>query len=264
MKIPFNARVSRLVEDLEEGNAKEFARKTGIPYATLHRNLTEKYDGEHLIKHSHKIISTYPQINREWLEWGRGEPYTSGRTTALRTAENTNGFLVGDIISEALSVCYTDDGEEIENVLVKKLPQFKEILNSSRYPSFQELELLCNLINLDANAIFLEQPRALFKDNRVEVDDELIKKLKRNEIALPPSPLGQSLPPNTPHIDTSLVADVIEVLEEFLKEEGKSLPPKAKAEVIGQLYELMLEKEEETTKPVRMLRLIKNAMAKAS
>lgn len=71
---------------------------------------------------------------------------------------------------------------------------------------------------------------------------------------------------STPNIDRAVLFDVVRILEETLEEAGGKLPPDAKAEVICQLYELVLESEAEfeTTKPVRMLRLIKGALAKAS
>ena len=58
-----------------------------------------------------------------------------------------------------------------------------------------------------------------------------------------------------------ILKDVIEVLEEFLIEEERELPPAAKAEVISELYELILEGEISATQPIRMFRVIRGALA---
>lgn len=63
------------------------------------------------------------------------------------------------------------------------------------------------------------------------------------------------------HINRDILYDVVETLEEFLQEWGRELPPRAKAEVIYQLYEMVLEDEDAAKKPARILRLIKGALA---
>ncbi len=72
---------------------------------------------------------------------------------------------------------------------------------------------------------------------------------------------NQTPAPATPHIDKGVLRDVIESLEGFLGEVDKDLSPEAKAEVICQLYELIVEEETAAKQPMQILRLIKGALA---
>lgn len=68
----------------------------------------------------------------------------------------------------------------------------------------------------------------------------------------------------TPHIDAVLLRQVIEILEEHLQTVKGRLSPAAKAEVISQLYELIVEQEEQAREPIQMMRLVMGALAKAA
>lgn len=74
---------------------------------------------------------------------------------------------------------------------------------------------------------------------------------------------GGSKPP-TPHIDTALLQQVIEMLEEHLQAVKGKLSPARKAVVVSQLYELVAEQEAEAREPIQMMRLVMGALAKAA
>lgn len=61
-------------------------------------------------------------------------------------------------------------------------------------------------------------------------------------------------------ISRDVLLDVVEILEESLIAAKKKLPPKSKAELIYQLYHLVLE-EEAKQQPIRMFKLIQGALA---
>lgn len=73
--------------------------------------------------------------------------------------------------------------------------------------------------------------------------------------------IAEALP--AAHLDGPLLIDVIVILEEFLSEQKKRLPPRAKAEIIVQLYELMKEKEEEGSQGLSKLKLLTPILSRA-
>lgn len=74
---------------------------------------------------------------------------------------------------------------------------------------------------------------------------------------------GPQKPP-TPHIDAALLQQVIEMLEEHLQAVKGKLFPAAKATVVSQLYELLVEQEAQAREPIQMMRLVMGALAKAA
>ena len=62
-------------------------------------------------------------------------------------------------------------------------------------------------------------------------------------------------------LDKAVLVDVVEILEESLESAKKRLPPQAKAELIYQLYQLVLEETDSKQQPIRMFRLIQGAIA---
>ena len=69
-----------------------------------------------------------------------------------------------------------------------------------------------------------------------------------------------SSPGSNAAIDRRVLLDVVETLEEILDSAKKSLPPKAKAELIYQLYQLVLEEEADNRKPLRIFKLVQGAL----
>lgn len=77
---------------------------------------------------------------------------------------------------------------------------------------------------------------------------------------------GESASPLTSAVgglNKGILKNVIEVLEEFLNEEDNELSPEAKAEVITELYDLILEDESSLKQPFRMFKVIRGALASA-
>lgn len=64
-------RINYLILALASDNARVFADKCGIHPASLSKLRNGKF---HLTKYSGRILSGYPQINRDWLLYGIGEP----------------------------------------------------------------------------------------------------------------------------------------------------------------------------------------------
>lgn len=67
-------------------------------------------------------------------------------------------------------------------------------------------------------------------------------------------------PSNTP-LDKGVLVDVVDILEQFLIDAKKTLPPQAKGELIYQLYQLVLEETDTKQQPIRIFRLIQGAVA---
>lgn len=70
--------------------------------------------------------------------------------------------------------------------------------------------------------------------------------------------------PPTPHIDVALLRQVIEMLEEHLQAVKAKMSPAAKATVVSQLYEMLVEQEAQAREPIQMMRLVMGALAKAA
>ena len=64
-------RIDFLIRTLESGVAIRFSEKTGIPTPRLSRMKSGEL---RLMRQVDKILSAYPQVNREWLETGVGYP----------------------------------------------------------------------------------------------------------------------------------------------------------------------------------------------
>lgn len=62
-------RLDYIIDNLEGGNAAEFARKTGIIKSTICRMRSGQL---RLASKINIICKTYPAINRHWLETGEG------------------------------------------------------------------------------------------------------------------------------------------------------------------------------------------------
>lgn len=69
--------------------------------------------------------------------------------------------------------------------------------------------------------------------------------------------------PPAVHLDSELMIDVVTTLEEFLGEQKKRLHPRAKAEIIVQLYELMKEREIGSMPPIARFKLVTPLLSKA-
>lgn len=68
--------------------------------------------------------------------------------------------------------------------------------------------------------------------------------------------------PSGPGLNKAVLLDVIEVLEDFLIGAKKRLPPVAKAEVIYQLYQMIIEEETDAKQqPLRIFKVIQGALA---
>ena len=75
---------------------------------------------------------------------------------------------------------------------------------------------------------------------------------------------GDQQKPPTPHIDAALLRQVIEMLEEHLQAVKGKMSPAAKATVVSQLYEMLVEQEAQAREPLQMMRLVMGALAKAA
>lgn len=71
---------------------------------------------------------------------------------------------------------------------------------------------------------------------------------------------AQGSPGSAKAIDRQVLLEVVEVMEESLRAAKKNLPPKAKAELVYQLYQLVIEDEADGPQTVRMFKLIQGAM----
>lgn len=67
--------------------------------------------------------------------------------------------------------------------------------------------------------------------------------------------------PSEKTLDKGVLTDVVEILEESLASAKKKLPHQAKAELIYQLYQLVLEETDAKQQPIRIFRLIQGAIA---
>lgn len=108
-----------------------------------------------------KILDACPRANKYWLYFEEGEPFPK--------VHNRTGKSVGDAIGELLDLEWSivkDDGSEPERLelagqLRKHLPQFSEVLKNQRFPTYEEIDLLYHLVNLDSNLLFCASPKNL-------------------------------------------------------------------------------------------------------
>ena len=73
--------------------------------------------------------------------------------------------------------------------------------------------------------------------------------------------LGEEIPVSG-RIDRRVLADSLAVVEEYLEEEGRALSSEAKAALVSEIYRITLEDED--SNPVRLLKLIRHALATGS
>lgn len=93
-------RINFLITHLAHGNANRFADRTGISKS----NVSKLRNGEIKIRNSiFKILDTYPQVNRIWLETGEGYP--------------------GDISIELVKAHYEEKIKRLENIIDKLIGQ---------------------------------------------------------------------------------------------------------------------------------------------
>lgn len=71
---------------------------------------------------------------------------------------------------------------------------------------------------------------------------------------------AESSPGSSVAIDRQVLLEVVETLESILNSAKKKLPPKAKAELVYQLYMLVLEEEADNRKPLRIFKLVQDAL----
>jgi len=64
-------RIQAIVDTRCGGNLKEFARQVGINYNTLQHNMSKGYD-DLLLKHTQKVLSTFPDVPKSWFISGEG------------------------------------------------------------------------------------------------------------------------------------------------------------------------------------------------
>lgn len=67
-------RLLQLIELLENNSQTRFAKHIGLSQQTCNNYL--KFEGQHKIRKAllDKILTVYPQVNRDWLFFGEGEP----------------------------------------------------------------------------------------------------------------------------------------------------------------------------------------------
>ena len=67
-------RILKLIELFENNSQTQFAKRLGIPQPTLFGYLNT--NGQQKIRKTllDKILVVYPQVNRDWLFFGEGEP----------------------------------------------------------------------------------------------------------------------------------------------------------------------------------------------
>lgn len=75
------------------------------------------------------------------------------------------------------------------------------------------------------------------------------------------SPSSHAADPSQGSIDEHTLFIVIEAIEEFLDEAGKSMSPDKKAKLISMLYQHYTSSKEEDKRPAVVLRFIRNALA---
>ena len=60
-------------------------------------------------------------------------------------------------------------------------------------------------------------------------------------------------------LDKRILIEVVEEIENWLNADGSTMPAKAKAELVYQMYMLILEKQADTKQIVQMLNVVRSA-----
>ncbi len=163
-KKEFCLRVQTVLENFCGGSRTEFARRIGIPQATLQHNLANER-GDLLIKHAQKILDTFPGISKEWLYSGEGEMLDSPDLTKPLTAQNNKGQLVGDLLATAIAFAGTDAKGAAKLTGIDE-GVFQQLLDSSLFPSFAQLEALHTKLGIEPSYFFTgDEMRMLVPDD---------------------------------------------------------------------------------------------------
>ena len=151
----FYKQLSIIVEHFCAGNLKAFANTTGINHATLHRNLTAQRD-DLLVRHAPAILRAYPSVSESWLYTGEGEMLVPERPMAIRSAVNGNGKIIGDFLWEFFGARNLDI-DAVCRICHFRKDLFEQVMESSRYPSWQELLTLHEVFGLNVHFLFFDR-----------------------------------------------------------------------------------------------------------
>lgn len=139
--------IAALIDHYCGGSLNAFAKKIGIPQSTL-QNKMAKGDDKHLLNVLPAILESLPEVNETWLYTGKGDTFCRPRTQGVRSATNRQEKLVGDILSDAWESAGIDPDDAGGEAKIDP-QEWRAILESSEYPSFQALEALyaCHAFN---------------------------------------------------------------------------------------------------------------------
>lgn len=149
--------IQALIDHYCAGSQMAFAKKIGVPQSTLHRNMA-KADEKNLLKILPKILLACPEVRESWLYTGEGAMLSRPRPAGLRSAENSSGLLVGDLLWEAIGYAQLDENAIREAAKIDKA-EWEAVIGSNEYPSFQVLQALYDHFGLNTEYLFSARNR---------------------------------------------------------------------------------------------------------
>lgn len=129
---------------------KQLAVALDVPQNTFNRYFCQEQQDK-LVPYLWKIFDLYSDVSREWLFFGEGEML---KTAPKRRVQNNTGDLTGDLLWVALNFARVTPEEAAKRCGLSEAT-LGEILDSRRYPTFEELEKLYNHLGIEP-AYFLD------------------------------------------------------------------------------------------------------------
>ncbi len=149
--------VQALIEHYCNGSLLAFSKKIDVPQSTLQRYMATR-DEKNILKILPKILHHCPEVREGWLYTGEGEMFGRSRPNGIRSAENSRGKLIGDMLYEALGLAQLDP-EDIARAAGLEKSEWQAVLESSEFPSFLMLQALYDQFGLNTEYLFSEDSK---------------------------------------------------------------------------------------------------------
>ncbi len=144
-------RIKKIINTLARGKKAIFARAIGVNERYVARYIQQNR-GDWFMGHLKAICKAYPTISEKWLYSGTGEMLVPERPNPIRSVTNAKDLLIGDLLWEFFSL------KDASLAEVKKQcnfdDTFNQVMESSRYPTFTELETLHKVYDLNVTYLF--------------------------------------------------------------------------------------------------------------
>ena len=175
--------IQALIDHYCGGSLLAFSKKIGVPQSTLQYNMSRENE-KNLLKILPKILSNCPEVSESWLYTGEGAMLGRPRPNGIRSAENSRGKLIGDLLFEALGAAQLEETEVAKVARLDKA-EWQAVLESSEYPSYSMLQALYDQFGLNVEFLFSARSKMPWLPLS---ELQIVEFLLGRESAYPPSP----------------------------------------------------------------------------